>query len=214
MPKVGKVTANFTGETEFFELWYDSRLMFHIKGLPQNFLEIVKDTFIARSFETEDKIRTALIYAVRDWKEATKDQKKVIAYKITASADLCMNKMEGHRGGFSGRREGISKRIKNADIGSEHNQLAITYVIMMAVTKGKTEYHPIYEDGTLGNAYTCTSDYSMIEWTAEREMFFNNISDQMYRMLVRMSTFFNDDDADVVKRIDQSKDSFLLTNGK
>ncbi len=213
MPKIGKVTANFTGYAESFDLWYSQKEKFHVKGLPAHFLKTMYDDFQPFGFETESDIQNTLFHKVDEYKKITKNTRRVIMYKIVASLLLTSNKES--EGCFSGKKSGISSRIAGGNFGMQDAEIGISYKIAEEVTMGSIKYYPLKEDGTLEFAMRLghgNDGWSIMEYTPERELFFKNVYDRMQTLLYGLSAFFSSNDDEVIKKIDSSGGQFLLND--
>jgi hypothetical protein len=215
MPKIGKVQANFTGQTEVFELWYSQKEKFNVKGLPKKFLELMREEFLPFGFETERLLTDTLFHAVNKYKELIKKERKVILYKIEASTMLTMNK-EPFRPGvgecYSGIKKGISKRIRTTNFGSAEAAIGLEYIIAIEIDNGNKKYHPIAEDGSVGYAMNSHGriEYDVMEWSEQREAFFVALYESMQKLVFGISAFFSGNDIDLVNKIDNAGGNIKL----
>lgn len=218
MPKVGKISTNLSAEIQAYDLWYSPKEKFHIKGLPEHFLQTMYDEFQPWGYPSEGEIRTAFLIAVTNYKERIKTFRKVILFKIVGSHLLTMNKdpfNKEHGQSFSGMKRGISKRISTTNFGAEEAEVGISYQLAQEVNTGTLQYLPINEDGSLGFALRIsvqTTDWQIIEWTPAREAFFESIYAGMEQLILRISEFFAGTDEVLLKKIDHAGGKFLLTD--
>ena len=65
--------------------------------------------------------------------------------------------------------------------------------VLFEVTAQKTEYFRIMADGTPGYPFRKSPDRFciIIEWTAEREQFFNDLKDKLQQLIYGVSAFFD-----------------------
>lgn len=194
MPKVSKIKLYLKYEWgEDYEIHYNAKgaPKFSVKGMPEDFTQVT-DVY-TYGFDTESDLDREIQRAVFKYRELKKTQRKVIVYKASASAELTMHRDKGE-GSYCGHLPGVSKKLDSFGSGSEIASFGISYRVMMEVDHtNKKQYHPIKNDGTLGHSKTIGHREQVMDWTEEREVFFENIYSSMREMVVKMSKFIDQD---------------------
>lgn len=209
MPKVGKIEVRFRDDEKIqqFDLWYSQKEKFFIKGLPQQFLKLLD--FCSFGYPTEEALKNDLRDAVKKYKELLKIERKVILYRIAATAELTSNKTG--EGTYSGNKREISNKFSSMGFGVPNCSLGIEYVIAKEVDEGGKKYFPYREDGSLSYDMKIAKNvWGIIDWTPEREQFFQSIYGAMQELVIKLSSIFLEDDEKVAQLIDTSSGQKFL----
>lgn len=198
MAKVSRIQLYLKSEYgEYYEVHYNAKGAhnFSVKGLPDDFHRVTD--IMPFGYPTEAELQNAISRGVLQYKDFKQAQRKVIVYKASATAELTMHK-ENSNGDYRGNLNGISRKLDSFGHGSEVASFGITYRVMMEIDRtNKKQYHHINEDGSLGFSKNITTREQVMDWSEEREAFFENIYSSMREMVLKMSKFI-DQDADAV----------------
>lgn len=203
MPKVGKITVQIPGrERKDYDLYYSQKDRFCIKGIPDDFIMLTG--FRPEGYTTEAILWETLHVAIQTAREKLKSQRKVIVFKIAAATHLRMVKVGD--GEYQGYRLGISKDIDEMPFGVPMCSMGLEYHIYIEVNDGiKKEYHTITGSDSFGRINGISSLFTIIDWTQEREDFFESIYESMSGLLRKLSTFFFSRDLETVLKAIDSK---------
>ncbi len=215
MPKVGKVPAVFDKDKYYntIDLYYNQKEKFHVKDLPEDFCKITD--FVPSRWATEEQISGALRMAIIKYNEAKTAQRKVIVYEIKSSSMLRLNKTGDRHGSYSGTKPGISPIIGSSQYNTLDATVEFEYQIMLEINQGGLRYYKYELNGDIGFEVTHVSQSThkqIVEWTAERELFFESINTSLSTLLQRFSSFFSGDKDQVLLKIDQAAGDIKLLN--
>lgn len=203
MAKVSKIKLKIKNHYgEDYEVHYNAKglPMFSVKGLPDDF-KIITGVH-PFGFNTEAELERAIVSAVEEYKRLKQVQRKVIVYSASASAELTMKKVEGTDNHYFGTLSGISKKLDRTPPQSERACFGISYSVMMEIDQiNKKEYYPIKSDGSLGYGKLLDSKQQVMDWSEERERFFENIYTSMRAMVLKMSNFIDQDPEEIAQLI-------------
>lgn len=208
MPEVGKIMVRFRKDENprEFKLYYSQKEKFYIKNVPADFVRLTE--FVSSHHSTEDGIRNHLNECIKIFQEKLKTERDVILYRISASAYLTMNEIDENH--YSGQKRGVSKRISDLGGSSPKCCFGIEYKKCKEIDEGGKKYYPYKQSGTLGFEMRVEKSWSVIEWTPEREAFFEGLYKSMENLVEKISVFFSDDDEKVLTLIDSAGGSIKL----
>lgn len=214
MPKVDIVIANFEKDIDTsFDVWYTRATKFEIKGLPEKFLQVMDGKFRKSGYDTVEQAQEALEEATKIYREKIKSERKVILFRIAASENMTREPgteiIAGQRM-WGKRKAKMGNRIHSFDNPSilKGEVLGFHFLIALETNDGDKEYTIIQEAG-LKQHYSRYADYDVIDWTEEREMFFQRISAGMHTLLHKLAYFFSEDEQVLLQRIHQASESTL-----
>lgn len=188
MPKVGKIKVVIPGHLgREYSLYYSQKTKFYITEIPADFINLTD--FITERYETEASLKDNLMRCVRLAKEKLLTERKVIVFNIAASTHLtCVKEGEGH---YSGQLPGISERISKMSFGPPLCTFGVEYYIYTEFNDGvQKAYHQINPDGSAGQSRRVTDNFTVIDWSEQREAFFESIYQNMAETLQKLSAFF------------------------
>ncbi len=193
MPKIGFLSLNYEGERSTqHEIWYSRKQLFYIKGLSAEFLGLAKVR--SMGYETEHDLISAMRTACIKYRELKKKSKKVILYKCQASLELRMEDL-GNSRGYQGLLPGISKNIRSFGGFPPFASIGFEYEVAKLVDDGvNKEYYQVNSvTGETGQYSHGGHGWQEIDYTKEREEFFESIISAMKNMVVSLSKFFGSD---------------------
>ncbi len=199
--KVGNIKVRIRQDEpeQSYALHYTQKDKFAVKGLPIEFLRL--SGFEPSYFPTENQLITDLQEAIRKYNALKKTERKVIMFKVVASALLRMNKI--NQGHYEGLKRGVSENIGNLQV-SNGAGIEIGFKVAIEVDQGKKEYFELDDDG-LPSKYQMrfsNNEWTIIDYSLEREQFFNSITDSLQEMVYKLSQFFGGDNESVANLID------------
>jgi len=198
MPKVGKIRTIIPGHTvRDYSLYYSQKQKFYITDIPEDFTKLSE--FIDQSYETEQLLRDNLERCIRIAKEKLLCQRKVIAFRVAASHHLRLN--PSGENAYSGTLPGISDKIAGFNThGIPRCAFGVEYLVLYEYNDGvKIEYRQVNADGSLGYSLRVDQrEYTIIDYTADREAFFLSIYDNMAGIVLKLSQFFFSRDLEAV----------------
>ena len=113
---------------------------------------------------------------------------------------------EGH---YSGIISGVSSKFDSFGHGAETCSFGITYEVMMEIDHTSIKkYHSIKRDGSLGYEREKRMREQVMDWTEDREQFFENLYNSMRLMVLQISKFI-DMDSDNASLLIDSKVKLL-----
>jgi len=183
---------------------------FYVNGLPSDFCRITD--IRSDGYDTEVALSDTMHRAVNIYREFHKNSKRVILFRCSASAELRMEKVK--QGHYIGHRKGISHKIRGTDYGADEATIGISYIIAEKIQdSAKTEYFRTdpANDYQINGRITSDLNYTVIDWTEEREAFFSSLYDSMRVLLDKMNLFFGEDADKAALFIDNNP---LLLTGK
>jgi hypothetical protein len=205
MPKVSKIKLHLKNQYgEYYEVHYNAKNapMFSVKGLPEDFTKVTGINYYG--YKTEAELENTIYPAVSQYKILKQSQRKVIIYKSSATAELTMNKI--NEGSYSGLLHGISTKFGSFGHGSEIASFGISFSVMMEIDHvSDKKYYLIKKDGSLGFSQSLNFKEQVMEWTQEREDFFNNIYSSMREIVLKISQFIDQEPEEVALLIQNNQ---------
>ena len=194
MPKIGKEYVTVRDKYIEVEIWYGRKDGFYYKGLPEDLYNITQ--FGSRKYESESELKNHLLYMLTDYHEKIKQTRKVIVYCLYGSTKLIMNKAPN--GGWTGRVQGVSTDIVTPGFGSDapDYMFGFSYNICIEISSNITEYFSVGENDTpeLPKYRISNNTWKVIEWTPEREKFFEDLKANLLQLTRGVSAFFGQPD--------------------
>lgn len=190
MPKIGKDNFRIKGQYVEVEIWYTQKTGFYYKKLPEEVSDLTE--FGHRRYTNEGEMKTHLLCCLTDYHNKIASKRKVIAYHLYGSAEMVMKRMEGEYNGYCGIKPGVSPHFDHPSGGVDY-MFGFDFHVLFEVTAQKTEYFRIMADGTPGGHFRKSPDRFciIIDWTAEREQFFNDLKDKLQQLIYGVSAFFD-----------------------
>ncbi len=190
MPKVSNTRIEIDGKTVLFDIHYNKKDLFHVKDFPQSIFHLIgksKGTTDS-NFATEKQLIDSLRECVESYHKKMTQTRKVIRYKLCASANIRMNKV-GH-GQWSGERKGIN--VQSIINGTDY-AIGFDYDILLETKTNRVGYNEIKPDGSIGYSRTLHACDIVIDWTIERELAFESLADGMYKLMCKISAALGDE---------------------
>lgn len=185
MPKVSSFYVEIDNEPMKFDIHYNQKKRFHVTSFPDRVLTLSahENSVATEGFDTEKLLVDHFREIVNIYHEKIASSKKVIAYKLYGSSEIVMNKVGDHS--FSGFRNGISKRV---DTDGSGYSIGFDYIVLLETTKNGKRYNEVNMDGSIGydRDYIRHNEWTIIDWTAEREQAFVMLADGMYSLMVKI----------------------------
>jgi hypothetical protein len=212
MAKIGTVNLQFEGEfRKSYELHYNQKQKFHIKGLTAEFLGLTN--FEAQGYETERELVDKALRACRLYKELKLRSTKVIVYRCEASAELRMNRTD--QSSWSGLLPGVSNKIKDVPFNSPLATFGIDFLVCIKIDDGTVpKYYKI--DWSTGAAskyeYHPPTGSQDMPYTDERYKFFVNMVEGMKNIVLEASKFFGTAPNDLAIMLDMHQSFKMLTS--
>ena len=203
MTKICKDYATIRGKMISVEIHYNQKQKFFYRGIPD---EIYQMTSLgSRTYASEDELKRALICALATYHEKIKQQRKMIVYKLKGSDEL-VRKPQGEFG-WGGIKPGVSDKFQTCT-GARY-LFGFDFDIVMEVTGSGIQYFTLDQDDKIKRQMHIDSysGYILIEWTSEREQFFRNLAEQLQRLVMGASAFF--DRSDMLKLMDKGEIKML-----
>ena len=202
MPKVSNVRIRIDNEIQSFDIHYNKKDCFHVKNFPSSVLQFTDkhNGLVTANFQTEHELKNSLHECVNRYHEAMTCTRKVIRYKLYASTEIRMNKNDDHS--WYGVRPGINKNI--AGIDGHHTPdyaIGFDYSILLETKSNGLKYNEIKSDGSIGCSINVYPDDIIIDWTIDRELAFQILSDGMYKLMRKISGALGDKE-DALKFLD------------
>lgn len=190
MPKIGKDNFCIKGQYVEVEIWYTQKTGFYYKNLPEEVSVLTE--FGRRRYNNEGDMKTHLLCSLTEYHDKVASRRKVIAYHLYGSAEMIMNRMDGEYNGYCGIKPGVSAHFDHPSGGADY-MFGFDFHILFEVTAQYTEYFCIMADGTPGHSFRKSPDRYciVIDWTAEREQFFNDLKDKLQQLIYGISAFFD-----------------------
>lgn len=201
--KVGNIKIRIRKDEmeQSYALHYSQKDKFSIKGLPTELLRL--SGFEPTHFPTENELVSQLEAAIRKYNELKKTERKVIMFKVGASTLLRMNKVsQGH---YQGIKRGVSENIGDINFANGAG-IGIEFKIAIEFDEGIKQYFELEESG-LPSKYPVRfsrDEWMIIDYSLEREEFFNSIINSMQEMVFKLSQFFGGDTEKVANLIDST----------
>ncbi len=201
MPKITTFDTFIEGKYTQFEVYYSSRQGgFYIKNCPNKIAEYMEMTH----YETERDILIAFKQAVDKFHEDLKVSTKIILYSISLPTGIHMNKIDS--GHYSGSHERVPQKltrligtIRGDDSDCESYGFVINHRIVTKIEAEKTTYKELengIRDGSLTRKYKIEQE---IEWTQEREDFFNSLKESTISIIEKILQFLGKEDSELLK---------------
>lgn len=215
MPKVDTVSATFTDREKDYDVWYTRRNKFEIKGLPEKFIQVMDGQFVTKDYESVEAAQEALDHAVPIYRKKIATEKKVILFRVSASEPMTRvpgDIVAGQRL-YNERKKGISDRIHSfyePSMGFSHGSvLGFHYMVAIETNDGTREYTVVQEPG-LKQKQGRFAEYDVIDWTEDRQRFFQMIDEGMNTLMFKLSSFFAEDATELARRIDKAGSNLKL----
>lgn len=192
MAKIGKTHTTVNNQFTVLEVHYNQSRGFFHKGLPHEVYEL---TELGKTKHLSEKdLGIALYCALEEYHEKTKKQRKVILFELLGSSELINNKTESVNGTmYSGTKNGVSDKFASSRGNGEYSFGFTHHILLETVAKNK-EYHCIDKDDNITRRYQRDMNergINIIDWTPEREQFFLELKEQLFNLIVGVSTFFD-----------------------
>ncbi len=200
MAKITDYMFDINQERVKVGIYYTRSKGFYAKNVPGDVLALQE---YHPFFDKEDDLRLFLVKAIAHYHEIIKKSRKVIAYKISMTTELCMNKeSEGH---YCGYKPWIPKNYSHLNkidgINSGYGFI-IRWKLLMEMSAEDIKYYRIHDDGSVGNKTYTGPQYQIIEWTPEREAAFKEIDASLEGMVKKITAVL----------CDKEKVKYLLDN--
>lgn len=204
MPKVGKINVTYNSEDkpEVFDIYYNAKERFHVKGLSHDFLKLIE--FRDFGYDKEQDLRDTMFWACKKYRELKTAQRKVIIFWLAAGSIFTMNHLGDEH--YSGKKKGISEKIGSLGHGIPQASVGIEYWICTETTEGADKkYHRLKDDGSIRYAIDegKLRSATIMEWSAEREAFFLGMYNRMQDMVYSLSKFISLDEPDMLSMVDK-----------
>jgi hypothetical protein len=214
MAKVSKINISIGDNDHQFEAHYSDKLKFHVKNFPQEILLVNgewsgKIQNHERMVELENSVRALL----KEYYERIKSQRKVILYTLIFSQNFKMR--QTGIGSYSGDNPKIKipspfdGMYTSSDRGKDINGYGLVFDFCVAteITGSQTKYIRQWksEGGIVEMekyATRSSKDEVAIDWTPQREAFFENMKEAMTMMAIKFCDFFGKDEKKLLDVMD------------
>jgi len=200
MPKIKTITHTFGDKRLELDIWYNDKNQFYIKGgLPLWALNVLGSEIVTELYSSPDNLDYAVRLFGENYTNAIKTKKKVIVYNINFGTNTIeslnligtkYNPSFGYR--FKGHGFGF-----NYHICIQHtieSKRVIKELVPEFFTRGDlVESHHVY---------SVQYDEVVIDWTPEREQFFNDLKESTLIFCNKIKNFFGENDDEKLKAID------------
>lgn len=183
------------GQRREFDIWFTAKDLFHIKGWPE---EIQRVTQMQVNHKPSLEIFKEYMHEILDkYHELTKDERKILAYRLALTAGFHMNKSTDPRFGFGGQSytgnqkwvpKGCGNKIQGFGHGDPHHAIGLSYRVYMETQLGIKRYFELDENGKRGyeSSEEKLNGWEIIDWTQEREDGLKSIVAAMQKLAERM----------------------------
>jgi hypothetical protein len=204
MPKVSKAEYKILNWWVKIDIYYNAKHKFHIPKIDP---EITRSTGLkVFGYSTEADLKKALVDAIAEYHRIKTTKKKVIVYKICATASITMNpskteygkSWDGTKPWAKGKKIG---EIRTDFLSFDGYAFGIAYDVYFRVDGRETKYygtdnsklpHGWHTDPELGREVSIDHDCLEVEWTIEREKAFQGICDALEKMAERACNVLSD----------------------
>jgi hypothetical protein len=214
MPKVSKIEIRIKDKTHIYDVFFSPKQdkQFHIPKFPEDILKIVgKSAYeVVERFERVSDLEKSVREVLEEYYERMSVQRKVIIYSMDFSQEFRMNRTSIDS--WAGRNPLIelpkqfdsfcSLREKTKGYGLSFDFCVATetkgaetkYLRQWKNDKGQIEMDSGGTRLQVGEA--------VIDWTPEREAFFENMKEAMTKMAVKFCDFFGQDEKKLLRIMD------------
>lgn len=193
MPKVSHMTARILGEHVRFDIHYNKEKSFHLKDFNPEILNLVGTNNRYKEingFDTEAALVNNIHRIINAYNELASTLRKVIVFSLYASTEIYMVRTGPNS--HSGYRPGIDNVRSMRD--SCDYAVGFDYAVLMETIGGDgKKYNVIHEDGTLGYSRNLQQHETVIDWTPERQQAFEQLTDGMYQLMVKICAALGDE---------------------
>ena len=193
MPRVATAVFTIKGERHEFGISYSTKDKFYLNGFPSELKNVVDSSFTRESlkppkFETEAELRNYYSVLIDKYHEIISKTKKVIIYHLSAPERFQE---------LDGIPKEMAKKIGYAGgIGENIFGFTIEYQVLFQKTDDGVQYFKVNTDGSVGYQESVpTHLITIIDYTEEREVFFENIKKNMEALFLKVINVMGDGEA-------------------
>ena len=186
MAKVGTHSFWIKGKRTEIPFYYTQKKRFYAVGIPEEVSTMFQQYF--SGFDKEDDLYKVIFEALRKYHEKIKETRKVIAYTLSMTSHLAMNKIG--RGHYQGYKEWVPEGF-DSDFRGNGYGFVIEWKVLFEVSERQVLYYDVREDGTIGYKEHL-GKRKIIDWTEGREKAFMEIDAALERLAEKVATVLAD----------------------
>ena len=196
MPLIKKAAYFRVGDHKHeFDIWYDSKKMFHVRDFPAHLHEFTSDINTGW-YASQQELENAIYSKLNKYYESKNEERKVIIFSVELGKWLTYERTG--LGSWTGKRD-IPDMFKPAGFSESTDcGLSFEWGIYMEYKGKETKYAEHFTDKH-GNVHKQSDTYlinigdkmQIIDWTPERELFFRDMEKAMNNLGQMFIEFFS-----------------------
>jgi hypothetical protein len=206
MPKVSKIEIRIKDITHTFDVFYSPKQdkQFHIPKFPEDILKIVgKRAYeVAERFERVIDLEKSVREVLEEYYERLSVQRKVIIYSLDFSQEFIMERKSIDSWAGSNPEIKLPKQFNSFHSLREKTKgygMSFDFCVATETKGAETKYLRQWKNNKgqveMDSGGTRLQSGEMaIDWTPEREIFFENMRDAMTKMAIKFCDFFGQDE--------------------